>query len=151
MLSQRHRRRGLVRTNNMNPVCESHYPPETRNRRATKGNCVAVRRGGEHACSGTAALKAPVELELDSAFQREEPASPWRTLRASAIMHGNKACQNADAWTLWGGWSKDAGKGSWDNVESPGRRRCASTGPGSQSAHSSCEAGNAVEPRSAGR
>ena len=133
---------GLVRTNNMNLVCESHNPLETRNQRATKGNCAAVRRGGEHAWSGAAALNTPVGSELDSAFQPEEPASPGRTLRASAIMHGNTACPNADAWKLRGGWSRDVGKGAWDNVESPGLRRCASAGPGSQSAHSSVEAGN---------
>lgn len=109
---------GLVRTKYMNPVCESHNPLETRNQRARKGNCAAVRQGGKHARNGTAALKAPMELELDSAFEPEEPPSLGRTLRESVIMSGDTTCQCAGAWRLRGGWSKDVVKGSWDNVES---------------------------------
>jgi hypothetical protein len=102
----------------MNPVCESHNRPETRYRRARKGNCAAARQGGKHAPNGAAALKAPVALELDSAFAPEEPPSPGRTLRESVIMPGDTTCQSVEAWRWRGGWSKDVVKGTWDNVES---------------------------------
>ena len=59
-----------------------------------------------------------------------------------ATMHGDSTRQYADAWVLGDGWSKDVGKGAWDNVESWCHRRCASIGTSSQSAHSSDETGN---------
>ena len=59
-----------------------------------------------------------------------------------ATMHGDIAHQRAEAWVLGDGWSKDAGKVSWDNVEIWCHRRCASIGTRSQSAHSSDEPGN---------
>lgn len=60
----------------------------------------------------------------------------------SATMPGDTTRQNVEVWVLRDGWSKDVGKGAWDNVESWCHRRCASIGTSSQSAHSSAEAGN---------
>ena len=59
-----------------------------------------------------------------------------------ATMHGGTTRQYVDAWVLGDGWSRDVGKGAWDNVESWCHRRCAGIGTSSQSAHSSGEAGN---------
>ena len=110
----------------MNSGCESHYPTGDRKPEEAGGNCVAARRGGEQP-EANVRSQTVVPTMVNS-------IRPWST--ASLLAKG-EACRESgepataqslsmlDAGVERGGWSGNAGKGSWLKIrERRGRLTC---------------------------
>ena len=129
----------------MNPASESLRPKRSARRLAAKGNCVAVRRGGE-------------QLEADSQSTTEVPTSvnPFRPAISASLHFKGEACGGGPSVGLSrshpaskgedreveGGWGWNERKSSWRTAETRRRRMTHWSDGGSQSVHRSAEAAN---------
>jgi hypothetical protein len=161
------RRVGMARWNapsranetTMNAVCESQNPPEMRSRRAAKGNCVVVRRGGKQpeaepqpAKRAVARLNSIRPGNLGSPLDNGEPCARARigtvTPRIKRPMPIGWGVLARPPASLFPSAASVAGGRMWRRAHgitlraaaAGGRRKAA--GGSRQSIHSSDEAGN---------
>ena len=134
----------MCESNTMNSASESLRPERSVQRAAAEGNCVVARRGGEQP-----------EAETQSTTEVPTSVNPFRPAIPASLLAKGEASDSGNAVGLFGphptskggnrgvegGWGWNERKGAWLMIESHmgGRRRppC-----GSQSIHSSEEAGN---------